>query len=98
MTTGYGDTNMSKWIVSALGGSEGQIVQNYLDKMIIALESYFHPANSNLASGGLHMFIKSLCNYFVHRLHNERHNKKWNCKTPMNKRLSDENIGKVIFK
>ena len=55
---------ISRWIVSALGGPEGQEVQRHLSKMISAIESYYHPANSNVASESLHLFIQYLCTSF----------------------------------
>ena len=77
---------ISRWIVSALGGPEGQIVQKHLDKMLLAIESYYHPANANMASEALHGFIHNLCTSFIYRLHLERYNEKWESKTPMEKR------------
>ena len=77
---------ISRWIISALGGPEGQIVQKHLDKMLLAIESYYHPANSNVASEALHGFIHNMCTSFIYRLHLERYNEKWESKTPMEKR------------
>ena len=50
--------------------------------MLLAIESYYYPANDNLASEGLHSFIAVLCTCFVNRVHLERYNKKWKSKTP----------------
>ena len=52
---------ISRWIVSALGGHDGQEVQRHLSKMIAAIESYYHPANSEEASESLYLFIQYLC-------------------------------------
>lgn len=87
---------ISRWIVSALGGSEGQVVQKHLDKMLLAIESYYHPANSNVASEALHMFIHNLVLGLVYRLHLERFNEKWVSKTPEDKKLTDEQVEHLI--
>ena len=108
---------ISRWIVSALGGPEGQLVQKHLDKMLLAIgnvqnfkkfdfaaffklifpsESYYHPANSNQASESLHNFVHQLCTSFIYRLHLERYNEKWESKTPIEKRLTDEDVEHFI--
>ncbi len=79
-----------RWMVSAMGGPEGRLVQAHLDKMLLAIESYYQPANMNSASEGLHSFISTLTSCFMHRVHLERYNNKWECKTPFDKRLTDE--------
>lgn len=86
-----------RWIVSALGGPRGQVVQAHLDKMLLAIESYYHPANaSNVAAEALHMFVHNLCTSFVYRLHLERHNDKWPSKTPEDMKLSDEDVDHFV--
>ena len=54
----------------------------FLTKMLLAIESYYYPANDSPASEGLHSFIALLCTYFVNRVHLERYNTKWKSKTP----------------
>ena len=58
--------------------------------------SYYHPANLNNSSEQLHVFIASLCNHFIDRLHLERHNKKWETKVPEERRLRDEDITQFV--
>ena len=87
---------ISRWIVSALGGPQGKQVQAHLDKMLLAIESYYHPANASVASEALHTFIHNLCNGFIYRLHLERYNDKWESKTPIEKRLTDEDVDHFV--
>lgn len=87
---------IGRWIVAAMGGQEGQVVQDHLDKMLLAIESYYHPANANSASEGLHLFIAHLCSCYVFRVHLERYNDKWESKTPVDKRLTDEDISRFV--
>ena len=42
------------------------------------------------------MFISSLCTHFIDRLHLERYNKKWETKTPLDKRLREEDITEFV--
>ena len=70
--------SMTKWIVSTVGG--GSQSQAFLTSLLGALQSYYHPANSNNSSELLHVFISCLCTYFVDRVHLERYNKKWETK------------------
>lgn len=81
---------ITKWIVSTLGG--GSSSQQHLTSMLGAIQSYYHPANSNASSEQLHIFISSLCTHFVDRLHLERHNNKWQTKIPPDKRLTDQDV------
>ena len=65
-------------------------------QFIFPLESYFHPANHNVASEGLHSFVQHLCTSFVYRIHAERYNQKWESKTPVDKRLTDDEVEHFI--
>jgi hypothetical protein len=56
--------------------------QLFLTKMLLAIESYYYPANDSPASEGLHSFIALLCTFFISRVHLERYNTKWKSKTP----------------
>ena len=38
--------------------------------MLLAIESYYHPANNNGASEALHVFIHNLASGFIYRLTN----------------------------
>ena len=58
--------------------------------------SYYHPANLNNSSDHLHAFIASLCHHFIERLHLERHNTKWECRTPAERRLRDADIAEFV--
>jgi Proteasome-substrate-size regulator, mid region len=64
------------------------LFQLYLTKMLLAIESYYYPANDTSASEGLHSFVAVLCTYFVQRVHLERYNKKWKSKTPGKRQYS----------
>ena len=70
----------------------------HLDKMLLAIESYYHTANLTEASDGLHNFISLLCSFYVRRVHVERYNLKWKPKTPPDKRLTDEDITHFVTK
>ena len=75
------------------GGSETQI---YLNRLLAAVESYFYPANANSASETLHSFIQMLSSCFINRVFMERHNRKWACKIPAEKRLTDLDIDEFV--
>ena len=49
-----------------------------------------------MASEGLHSFVQHLCTSFVYRIHAERHNQKWETKTPVDKRLTDDDVEHFI--
>ena len=94
--------DIPRWIISTIGGSEaGQLVQKYLNKMILAMESYFEPVNSAKlnyhTANNLHQFISVLCDRFIRRLHIERYDKKWSCHSPLEKRLTDTDIEEFIL-
>jgi proteasome activator subunit 4 len=91
--------DISIWIIATIGGSEsGRTIQNYLRKMVYAIESYFQPVNSdNQSANNLHLFIICLCEYFIRRLHNERYDTKRKCATPVEKRLTDSDVENFIL-
>ena len=70
--------SITKWIIHTLGPDSES--QDHLNSLLVALQSYYHPANSNNSSELLHVFISCLCTYFVDRVHIERYNKKWETK------------------
>ena len=91
----------TSWIIHAMKGpntSTEDYVQKLLEKMLRAIESYFHPSNDieNPASEGLHLFVSYLCKFFTQRVHLERQNTKWPCETPEECRLSDKDIGVFV--
>ena len=83
-------------IYTLLAGKDS--VQTHLDKMLLAIESYYHTANITEASDGLHNFISLLCSFYVRRVHVERYNLKWKSKTPPDNRLSDGDITHFVTK
>jgi len=86
--------NITQWIVSSLGpGSNGQ---KHLSTLLMAVQSYYHPANVNNSSEVLHLFISNLTNQFISRVHKERYNTKWECKVRPEKRLSDAEIKEFV--
>lgn len=38
-----------RWVISAMEGGRG-LVQKYLDRLLVAIQSYFQPANYNSSS------------------------------------------------
>jgi hypothetical protein len=52
-------TISARWIVSVINGGDG-VVLDYLERMLSAIESYYHPANSNSASDGLHRQVSAM--------------------------------------
>ena len=59
---------LEQWLqMLYFSGPEGKIVQQHLDKMLLAIESYYHPANNNGASEALHVFIHNLASGFIYR-------------------------------
>ena len=87
--------SITKWIVSTLGGRSSS--QTHLSSLLGAIQSYYHPANSNNSSELLHVLISGLCTYFVDRVHLERHNKKWVTKIPPDKRLTNQDIDMFVM-
>ena len=62
---------VARWIVSVIEGGRG-VMLGHLRKILVAVDSYYQPANVNCASEGLHAFMTTLCTYFVRRVHTER--------------------------
>ena len=77
--------SITKWIIHTLGPDSES--QEHLNSLLVALQSYYHPANSNNSSELLHVFISCLCTYFVDRVHIERYNKKWETKVQFSKQI-----------
>jgi len=86
--------SMAKWIISTLGPDSNS--QSHLTSLLVALQSYYQPANSNNSSELLHVFISCLSTYMVDRVHLERYNKKWETKVPPDKRLTDDDISTFV--
>jgi len=87
---------VARFVVSAMRGGRG-LVLAYVRRLLVALESYYQPANLSQASDVLHVFVHTLCLYFVRRVHMERHNRKWPCKTPEEFRLTDGDVGEFVM-
>ena len=83
---------IAQWIVANLGGEDGQGIQKYTMKMFDAIQSFYHPANSDTVPEDLAEFVDDLVLFLIKRLYNERHNSKQECLVPMEKRLTDENV------
>ncbi len=62
---------IARFVVSAIHGGRG-VVLGHLRRILLAVESFYQPANINSASEGLHLFVNTLCQYFVRRVHVER--------------------------
>lgn len=78
-------------IVSMLGGETS--AQEYLNKLMIALESYYHPSNIGLHTKKLMTFLRSLTNTFVERVKRERHSKpSWEPTVPSSAKLTEKDI------
>ena len=91
-------TGIAMWIVANLGGKDGQEIQKYTMKMFDAIQSFYHPANSDKVSEELAKFVEDLVYFLIKRLHDERHNIKKECLTPEEKRLTDQNVIDFIKK
>ncbi|XP_019858537.1 PREDICTED: proteasome activator complex subunit 4 [Amphimedon queenslandica] len=82
-------------IVSLLGG--GSKAQEYLSKLMEALESYYYPSNIGLHTRKLLKFLTSLTNKFVLRLKCERHSSdSWLPKPPPSSCLSEKDIDDFV--
>ena len=88
--------SIARWIVSNLGGSDGQEVLKYTSKMFQAMESFFHPANSENIAWETFGFIDYLAAFLELRVHNERYNSKKRCTIPSSKLLTNEDIRQFI--
>jgi len=87
--------SITQWIIFTLG--PGSSSQDYLTKLLTALQSYYHPANTNNSSEELHLFISCLTSQFVSRVHVERYNTKWECRIKPEKRLTDDDIQRFVL-
>ncbi|CAH0386282.1 unnamed protein product [Bemisia tabaci] len=99
VTTGrYPNISMdliARWIVSVLGG--GSSAQTYLNQLMKALESYFHPANFGRWIRNLKEFVKVLPSCFIKRLHRERIKKPtWETPIPDSHKLTEEDITNFV--
>lgn len=82
-------------IVSLLGG--GSKAQEYLLKLMQALESYYYPSNIGIHTRKLLKFLSCLTNKFVLRLKRERHSSdSWLPKPPSSSRLSEKDIDEFV--
>ena len=88
--------SIAKWIVSNLGGSDGQEVLKYTRKMLDAIKSFFHPANAKYVTIETYNFVNDIGHFFIQRLHNERFNTKKICVVPSSKRLTDKDVTEFV--
>ncbi|GLH02190.1 Proteasome activator complex subunit 4 [Gryllus bimaculatus] len=87
---------MALWIVSVLGG--GSSAQKHLDKFMMTLESYFHPANFGRWVLKLSELLSKLPLYFVQRLNFERYKKlTWETPVPESHKLTEDDITRFVL-
>ena len=78
-----------------LGGDNE--AQTYLEYMLKAMESFYHPSNYGKWSTGLLKFMNRLATQFVKRLHRERYQEaNWEPPTPKEKKLTEEHITRFV--
>ena len=76
------------------GDNEGQ---TYLEYMLKAIESFYHPSNYGKWSSGLLKFMNKLATQFVKRLHRERYQEpNWEPPIPKDKKLTEENVTRFV--
>lgn len=89
-------TAIALWIVSVLGGNSS--AQRYLDKFMMALESYFHPANFGRWVVKLSELLSKLPLCFVQRVNFERYKKlTWETPVPDSHKLTEDDITKFVL-
>ena len=77
-------------------GGESE-TQNYLEYMLKAMESFYHPSNYGKWSSGLLKFMNKLSTQFVKRLHRERYQEpNWEPAIPPNKKLTEKDITRFV--
>ena len=78
-----------------LGGDN--VGQTYLEYMLKAIESFYHPSNYGKWSSGLLKFMNKLATQFVKRLHRERYQApNWEPPIPTDKKLTEENVTRFV--
>ena len=78
-------------------GGESNEAQTYLEYMLKAMESFYHPSNYGKWSPGLLKFMSKLSTQFVKRLHRERYQEpSWEPPVPPDKKLTEENITRFV--
>ena len=83
------------WIVAMLGGDNE--AQTYLEYMLKAMESFYHPSNYGRWSSGLLKFMNKLATQFVKRLHRERYQEtNWEPLIPKDKKLTEDNVTRFV--
>ena len=76
------------------GDNEGQ---TYLEYMLKAIESFYHPSNYGKWSSGLLKFMNKLATQFVKRLHRERYQEpNWEPPIPKDKKLTEEQVTRFV--
>nr|UCK81620.1 proteasome activator complex subunit 4 [Arenicola marina] len=91
----YDVINSVWWMISMMGG--GTTAQSYLDKMLKALESFYHPSNIGKWNGRLMKLIFKLPHSLIRRLHRERHKKTWEPAVPESRHLTDAEVTTFVL-
>ncbi|XP_012258033.2 proteasome activator complex subunit 4B-like [Athalia rosae] len=88
-------SSIALWIVSVLGN--GSSAQEYLNKFLKTVESYFHPANYGQWLSKLRKLLNKLPFYFILRLHKERYGKQtWEQPVPTAFKLTDDDVDNFV--
>ncbi|XP_078590168.1 proteasome activator complex subunit 4-like isoform X2 [Branchiostoma floridae x Branchiostoma japonicum] len=94
---GYDVAVAGIWIVSMMGGPNGDIVLDHIQRFFQAVETYFHPSNNGRWMGKLQKLIYKLPSSVVKRLHRERYRKpSWDRLVPDAYKLTDTELEKVV--
>ena len=73
------------------------MAQTYLEYMLKAMESFYHPSNYGKWSPGLLKFMNKLSTQFVKRLHRERYKEAdWELPIPEAKKLTEDNVTRFV--
>ena len=93
MSAEHSANNMARWIIAAMKPKKEDCTVTFLlEKLLLAVESYFYPTNTSNASQGLHSFVSELANAYVDRIHEERYDKKRPTLIPVKLRMTDGDI------
>lgn len=91
----YESKTTSQLIVSMI--DQKNSVMQLLEKLVKALESYFHPSNSGTWTKGLHSFLLDLVDAFVKRVFSERYRRPiWFIFIPDEAKLTEEQITSFV--
>ena len=86
---------LARWIVASYGRSSS--TQKYLDQLLKAVESYYHPANVGGHTYKLMSFLIRITQTFIRRVHRERYAKpKWGNTVSDDCKLTDQDIESFV--